>query len=108
MNLPEQYRRLLSQYDQLVSLSETILAELNKAGSESNLNSLVEKKKTLGESIARLTRQIASSRIKGGSGSNLKALSEMKDLLQQVTEKATLLQRVEEKIQVFLRKKDQP
>lgn len=107
MNLPEQYRRLLSQYDQLVSLSETILAELKKAGNESNLSLLVEKKKSLGESIARLTRQIASSRIRGGSESNLKALAEVKDLLQQVTEKATLLQRVEEKIQDFLGKKDQ-
>jgi len=106
MSLPEQYRQLLSQYEELVSLSRTILAELKKAGSESKLSLLLEKKKSLGQNIARLTQQIASSRIGGDSHSNLGTLAEAKVLLQQVAEKAHFLQQVEEKIQDFLRRRD--
>ncbi|MGB7061001.1 MAG: hypothetical protein WBF13_01445 [Candidatus Zixiibacteriota bacterium] len=106
MSLPEQYRQLLSQYEELVSLSRTILGELKKAGSESKLSLLLEKKKSLGQNIARLTQQIVSSRIGGDSNSNLTALAEVKVLLQQVAEKAQLLQQVEEKIQDFLRRRD--
>lgn len=106
MSLPELYRKLLDQYEQVVSLSEMILAELKKAGGENNLSSLLEKKKSLGENIARLTQQIASSRIGGDSHSNLTALAEVKNLLRQVAEKAQFLQQVEEKIQDFLRRRD--
>ncbi|UCB53272.1 MAG: hypothetical protein JSV10_04110 [Candidatus Zixiibacteriota bacterium] len=104
MSLPELYRKLLDQYEEVVSLTQTILAELKKGEGEGNLKVLLDKKKTLGENIAQLTQQIASSRI--GSDSSLSALAEVKDLLRQVTEKAKLLQQVEEKIQDFLRRSE--
>ena len=106
MSLPELYRKLLDQYEQVVSLSEMILAELKKAEGKNNLSSLLEKKKSLGENIARLTQQIASSRIGGDSHSNLTALAEVKDLLKLISEKARVLQEAEEKMQNFLHQKD--
>jgi predicted O-linked N-acetylglucosamine transferase (SPINDLY family) len=105
MSLPELYRELLDQYEQVVSLSKMILAELTKAESDDNLSLLLEKKKSMGENIAQLTRQIASGRIGDDSHSNLTTLTEVKGLLQQVTEKAELLQQIEENIQDFLRKR---
>ena len=104
MNLPELYRKLLDQYEQLLSVTQTILAEVRRGEGEKNLKVLLEKKKSSGHNIARLTQQIASSRIGGDSRSNLSMLTEVKDLLRQVTEKAELLQQTEEKIQNFLRR----
>ena len=104
MNLPELYRKLLDQYEQVLGVTQTILAGLKRGEGEENLNPLLEKKKALGDGIAHLTQQIASSRIGGDSRSNLSALTEVKDLLRQVTEKAELLEQTEEKIQNFLQR----
>ena len=106
MSLPEQYRQLLSQYEELVSLSRTILAELKKAGGENNLSSLLEKKKSLGENIARLTKEINLIEVRSYPDANLKTLAEVKRLLKLISEKARLLQEVEEKMQNFLHQKD--
>ena len=104
MTLPELYRKLLDQYEQVLGVTQTILAGLKRGEGEENLNPLLEKKKALGDNIARLTQQIASSRIGGDSRSNLSMLTEVKDLLRQVTEKAELLEQTEEKIQNFLQR----
>lgn len=93
-------------YEQVLSVTQTILAELKRGEGEKNLNLLLEKKKSLGDDIARLTQQITSSRIGGDSRSNLSALTEVKDLLRQVTEKAELLHQTEQKIQDFLRRRE--
>ena len=105
MSLLEEYKKLLSEYDKVLNLSKMILAELKKEGKESDLFSLLEKKKMAAEGIARLTKEIASTEIKSYSDSNLKTLAEVKDLLKQITEKARLLQEIEEKIQNLLQKK---
>jgi hypothetical protein len=105
MSLAELYSKLLDRYDQVLSVTRTILAGLKRGEGEESLDLLLEKKKTLGDEIARLTQQIASSRIGADSRSNLSTLTEVKDLLRQVTEKAGLVQETEEKIQDFLRRK---
>lgn len=106
MNLPEQYEKLLNEYKQVLRLSEMILAELKTKGEEDNLSLLLERKKITGESIARLTEQIAATRIKGRSDSDSGMVASMKGLLRQITEKAELLQEIEEKIQNLLRQRD--
>jgi hypothetical protein len=105
MSLPELYRKLLDQYEQVLGVTQSILAGLKRGEVEKNLDPLLEKKKALGDEIARLTQQIASSSVGRDSGSNLAALAEAKDLLRQVTEKAELLQLAEERIQDFLRRR---
>ena len=105
MNLPELYKKLLDEYEQVLGVTKDILAELKRGEGEEKLDLLLEKKKSLGENIARLTQQIASSRIGNNSRSNLTALAEVKDLLRQVTEKANLVQGIEGKIQEFLQRK---
>lgn len=106
MNLPEQYRKLLTGYNQVLNLSKMILGELKKERKESNLSFLLEKKKMAGEAIARLTEEIASIDMKSYSDSNLSTLAEVKVLLKQITEKARLLQEIEEKIKNLLQQKD--
>jgi len=106
MNLPEQYRKLLTEYDQVLNLSKMILGELKKEKKESNLSFLLEKKKMAGEAIARLTKEIASVEIKSYPDSNLKTLGEVKGLLKLISEKAKLLHEIEEKIQNLLQQKD--
>jgi hypothetical protein len=105
MNLPELYRNLLDQYEQVLGVTQDILAELKRAEGEEKLDLLLEKKKRFGENIARLTQQIASSRIGNDSRSDLVQLAEVKDLLRQVTEKANLVQEIEGRIQDFLQSK---
>ena len=106
MNLPELYRNLLDQYEQVLGVTQTILAGLKRGEGEENLNPLLEKKKALGHDIARLTQQIASSSIGRDSRFNLSTLAEVKDLLRQVTEKANLVQEIEASIHDFLQRKD--
>ncbi len=106
MNLPEQYEELLNEYEQVIRLSEMILAELKTKGEEDNLSLLLKKKRMAGESIVRLTEQIAATRIKGRSDSDSGMVASMKGLLRQITEKAELLQEIEEKIQDCLRRKE--
>jgi hypothetical protein len=106
MSLPEQYRKLLNEYDRVLDLSERILDELKKRGKENDISFLLEKKEVTGKSIARLTKEIASAEIENYSGSNLKTLAMVKGLLLQITEKARLLQEIEEKIQNLLQQKD--
>lgn len=106
MSLLEEYKKLSSEYDKVLNLSKMILAELKKEGKENDFISLLEKKKMAGESIARLTEEVASTEIKSYSDSNLKTLATVKGLLQQIAEKAKHLQEVEGKIQNFLQQKD--
>ncbi|MCK4224476.1 MAG: hypothetical protein KAX39_04795 [candidate division Zixibacteria bacterium] len=106
MSLLEEYEKLLSEYDNVLNLSKMILAELKKEGKKNNLISLLEKKKMAGETIARLSEEIGSTQIKSFSGSNLKTLTGVRSLLRQITEKAKLLQEIEEKIQNFLQQKE--
>jgi hypothetical protein len=106
MNLAEQYEKLLAEYDRILSLSEQILVGLKRGAEESVLDSLLQKKKTAGENITKLTRQIASSEIKSRSVSNSGTLSLMKDLFKQVKQRAQLLQQVEDQIRDVLQQKD--
>jgi hypothetical protein len=106
MNLPELYRKLLDEYEQVLRMSEMILAELKRQGAEDDVRPLLERKRKTGENIARLTEQIASTQIKGPSGSDLSMVTSMKHLLRQITEKAELLQKIEGRIQDHLQRKD--
>ena len=106
MSLLAEYEKLLSEYDKVLNLSETILAELKKEEKEKDIISLLEKKRMAGETITHLTEKIASTEIKSVSDSNLNTLAMVKSLLKQITEKAKLLQEVEEKIQNSLQEKD--
>jgi len=106
MKLPELYKKLLDEYEQVLGVTQSILAALKGGEGEEKLNPLLEKKKALGNGIARLTQQIASSSIGRDSRSDLSTLTEVKDLLRRVTEKAELLQLAEEKIQDFLRRRE--
>lgn len=105
MNLPDQYRRLLAEYAKVLNLSKKILEELKKEGKESELDLLLEKRKAAGETIAGLTEQIASANIRRCSESSLRTLAQVRGLLQQVIEKAKLLQEIEQEIQDLLRKR---
>ncbi len=105
MSLLEHYRKLLDQYDQVLTLSKLILRELRSQTEEGNLASLLEKKRSVGESITRLTQKISTARIENYSDPNLKTLIEVKGFLKQITEKAELIREVEEKIQNLLQKK---
>ena len=106
MSLPEQYRRLLTQYDEVLSLSRMILANLASGGTEENLSLLVERKEKVGKDIAGLTSAIASYDAGARSDSNFKTLAQVKPLLKQIEERANLLQGVEERIRSLLQKKD--
>jgi hypothetical protein len=106
MNLPELYRKLLSEYEQVLRLSEMILAELKRQGAEDDIRPLLERKRKAGENIVQLTEQIAATQIKGHSGSDSGTVVSMKHLLRQITEKAELIQEIEEKILDCLRRKD--
>jgi hypothetical protein len=105
MSLPEQYRKLLSQYDEVLSLSRMILANLERGGTEENLSLLVERKEKVGNGIARLISEIALFEADGHSDSNFRTLAEVKPLLKQIEERANLLQGVEERIRSLLQKK---
>jgi len=106
MSLPEHYRKLLAEYDRVLNLSKMILAELKRKGKESNLSSLLEKKEMAGEAITQLSKEITSVKIDNYSDSNLRTLADVRGLLKLISEKAKLLQEVEEKIQDFLKQKD--
>ena len=106
MSLPELYRRLLNQYDEVLSLSRLILANLERGGTEENLSLLVERKEKVGKGIARLTSAIASFDADGHSDSKFRTLAEVKPVLKQIEERANLLQGVEERIRSLLRQKD--
>ena len=106
MCLLEQYKKLLLEYDKVLNLSKMILAELKNEGEEKDIISLLGKKRKVGETITHLTKKIASSEIKSYSDSNLSSLAEVKDFLNQITEKAKLVQEVEDKIQNLLQQKD--
>ncbi len=106
MRLLEHYKKLSGEYDQVLNLSKMILAELKKGGKESNLSLLLEKKKMVGEAIARLSKEITSAKIGNYSDSSLRTLAEVKNLLKLIGEKVKLLQEVEERIQNFLKQKD--
>jgi hypothetical protein len=103
MNLLEQYQVLLIAYDKALNLSRKILSELEKNGRESDLLIYLEQKKVVAETIAQLTEIITSTEIGKQINRDSKDLSEMKSALEQITEKAKLIQAVEEKIQKLLR-----
>jgi len=102
MPLSEQYQMLLLLYDKVLDLSQKVLKELEREGTESNIIFLLEQKKVAGEAIKHMTKKIASTKIKSKADPHLKTLAEVKSLLEQITEKAKLIQEVEEKIQKFL------
>lgn len=100
MSLVAQYRKLLGHYEQVLTLTGDILRELRTQGKESSLNVLVEKRKLAGESIARLTAEIAETEIE--TRPDFETLAAVRGLLRQVKEKTGLLQELEEQIQSLL------
>ena len=106
MSLLEQYKKLLIEYDKVLNLSKRILAELKNEGKERDLIPLLEKKRMVGQTISHLTKKIASIKIGSYPDSNLNSLAGVKSLLNQITEKAKLLQEVEEEVQNLLQLKD--
>ncbi len=105
MSLLELYRKLLAEYDQVLSLSRMILFELETGGREQNLNSLLQRKESTGRKIALLAERIASFEVKGHPELDLGTLAAVKPLLKQIEKKANLLQDVERKIQNFVGRK---
>lgn len=104
MNLPQQYRKLLDLFDQVLGLSHMILSELEREGTHNNLDELIDKKDAAGKNIAKLTQEIASVSIDFDSQSGLRNLAEIKPLLKQIEQKASLLQVVEGRIQDLVRR----
>jgi hypothetical protein len=106
MSLLDQYEALLTEYDKILNLSKMILVELKKGGAESNIVPLLEQKKIASEAITYLTEKLTAVKISSKNDPNLKNLPEVKSLLERITEKAKLIQEVEEKIQNFLQDDD--
>lgn len=106
MSLLDQYEALLTEYDKILNLSKMILAELKKGGAESNIVPLLEQKKIAWEAITYLTEKLAAVKISSKNDPNIRNLPEVKSLLERITEKAKLIQEVEEKIQNFLQDDD--
>lgn len=101
MSLLDQYKTLLIEYDKVLNLSQRILAELKRGREGSDFLILQEQKEALVENITRLVNQIASKEIKNKTDPDLRNLPEIKSLLHQITEKAELIQKVEEEIRRF-------
>lgn len=97
---------LLIAYDKVLNISRKILSELEKNGRESDLLIYLEQKKAVAETIAQLTEIITSTEIGKQINLDSKDLTEMKSALEQITEKAKLIQEVEEKIQKLLQEND--
>lgn len=106
MSLLEQYKKLLIEYDKVLNLSKRILAELKNEGKERDLIPLLEKKRMVGQTISHLTKKIASIEIGSYPDSDFSSLAGVRSLLNQITEKAKLLQEVEEEVQNLLQLKD--
>jgi hypothetical protein len=104
MSLSRRYRNLLDLFDQVLGLSYMILSELEKEGTQENLEDLIGKKDAAGRSIAKLTQEIASAEIDSSSELSLKTLSELKPILKQIEQKASLLQAVEGRIQDLVKR----
>jgi hypothetical protein len=81
-----------------------ILSELEKEGTREYIEDLIEKKEATGKSIAKLTEEIASVEIGSNSELSLKTLSEIKPILKQIEQKASLLQAVEGRIQDLIKR----
>lgn len=102
MGLIDGYQKLLKEYDLVLELSRMILAELKKGVREDHLSPLIQKKRMAGERITRFSKELSSMEIKSASDFNLKSVTVVKELLAQISEKARLLQEVEERIQNLL------
>ncbi len=102
MSLLEQYEILLDYYGQVLTLSKTILAELEKKGSPGKIIILVEQKQAIAKNIAGLTVEISATEVKGRKDPNLQNLAAVKILLLQIAEKAKQIQKTEEKMQSYL------
>lgn len=104
MNLSQRYRRLLELFDQVLSLSHMILSELEREGTGENLKDLIDKKDAAGRSIAMLTEEIAAAEVGSNSEFSLRTLAEIKPILKQIEQKASLLQAVEGRIQDLVKR----
>ena len=98
----EQYEVLLREYDRVLSISKMILEKLEKQEEDNHVIDLLEQKRIIAENIVDLTRKISVTEIKDGKDPDLQNLPKVKALLSQITEKAKLIQKTEEKIQNFL------
>jgi hypothetical protein len=106
MSLLERYRRLSDLFDQVLSLSNMILFELERDGKDENLKSLLQRKDAAGRSIAELTQEIASSGAGADFQSNLRTLAEVKPILRQIEKQTSLLEAVEKRIQTLVKQRD--
>jgi hypothetical protein len=104
MSLSLRYQKLLDLFDQVLSLSHMILSELEREETQENLKDLIGKKDAAGRSIAKLTDEIASTEIDTNSESSLRTLAEIKPILKQIEQKASLLQAVEGRIKDLVKR----
>ncbi len=102
----ERYRRLSDLFDQVLSLSNMIMFELEREGKDEDLKSLLKRKDATGRSIAEITQEIASSGVDVDFQSNLRTLAEVKPILRQIEKQASLLEVVEKRIQTLVKQRD--
>ncbi len=107
MNLPEQYRKLSDLFDEVLSLSNMILFELERGADDKKLEVLAERKDQAGRRIEKLTREISSAGSETDRESNLRTLAEVKPLLKQIEKQTSLLEAIEARIQRLVKEKGQ-
>jgi hypothetical protein len=107
VNLPEQYRQLSDLFEEVLSLSNMILFELERGADSEKLESLVERKDSTGKKIEKLTQEISSGGSDIDRDSKLRTLAEIKPLLKLIEKQTNLLEAVEARIQRLVKgKKD--
>ena len=102
MTLLEQYKILLDKYEKVLRLSRKILVELENKGAPDTIISHLEQKSAMAKTIVDLADQISSTQIGNGKDPRLADLAEVKIIYSKITEKASQIQKIEEKIQHFL------
>jgi hypothetical protein len=105
VNLPEQYRKLSELFDEVLSLSNMILFELERGAEDERLEALVQRKDQTGKRIEKLTREVSSAGSEINRESNLRTLAEIKPFLKQIERQTSLLEAVEARIQKLIKEK---
>jgi len=106
VDLPLQYRKLSDLFDQVLSLSHMILFELERGGTDENLELLQQRKDEAGRRIHRLTQEINSPGVGTDAQFTLRTLVEVKPLLNQIEKQTSLLEAVEKRIQTLVKQRE--
>jgi hypothetical protein len=105
VNLLEQYRKLSELFDEVLSLSNMILFELERGAEDERLEALIRRKDQAGRRIEKLTHETSSAGSDIDRESNLRMLAEIKPFLKQIERQTSLLEAVEARIQKLVKQK---